>query len=358
MARQSAPDDEVDSSPLPVFQLALLALTLVAAFLCYLVARPFIPAVAWALALTIAALPVQRRLERKVRPSLAAAGSVLMVGLVIVAPAFFLGQRMVKEATRAYGWLSKQLESGEWLATLQQQPRLAGLVQWLQESADLGAVIQSAGGMAAENAPAFLMGSAWAVAQTVLTLFFVFFFLRDRTQLLEGVRSVMPLSDREVSGLFARVHDTVLATVWANVATSAVQGALGGLIFWLLGLPAPLVWGFAMFVFSLVPTLGSFVVWAPAAVYLALTGSLWKAAILTGWGLGPVGMIDNVLYPVLVRTRLQLHTLTAFVAVVGGVLAFGAPGLVLGPVAVAVAQTLAPIWRRRTRRARAVSAAA
>ena len=325
-------------------------------FLCYLVAQPFIPAIAWALALAVVAVPVQRRLERKVRPSLAAAASVLAVGVVIVAPVLFVGQYMVREATRAFGWLSEQLQSGEWLATLQQQPRLAGVVQWLQESADLEAVMQSAGGMAAEKAPAFLTGSAWAVAQTVLTLFFVFFFLRDRTQLLDGVRSVIPLSDREVTGLFTRVHDTILTTVWANVATSAVQGTLGGLIFWLLGLPAPLVWGFAMFVFSLVPTLGSFVVWAPAAAYLALTGSLGKAAILTAWGLGPVGMIDNLLYPLLIRTRLQLHTLTAFVAVVGGVLAFGASGLVLGPVGVAVAQTLAPIWRRRTRRARAMSA--
>jgi predicted PurR-regulated permease PerM len=137
-----------------------------------------------------------------------------------------------------------------------------------------------------------------------------------------------------------------------------VQGTLGGIVFWLLGLPAPLLWGFAMFLLSLVPTLGAFVVWVPATAYLALSGSLGKAAILAAWGLGVVATIDNLLYPFLVGTRLRLHTLTAFVAVVGGVFAFGASGLVIGPVVVAVALALAPLWRRRTRRRPPLAAAA
>jgi predicted PurR-regulated permease PerM len=83
-----------------------------------------------------------------------------------------------------------------------------------------------------------------------------------------------------------------------------------------------------------------------------------KALILVAWGLGPVGLIDNILYPYLVGTRLRLHTLTAFVAVVGGVVAFGAAGLVLGPVAVAIAQALVEIWRRRTRQRRSLASAA
>ena len=356
MAPPSASEEEVHLSRPPA--LALAVLTLAAAVLCYLILRPFVPALAWALALAVVGHPVQRWLERRVRPSLAAGLAVLALGIAIVAPVFFAGQYLVKEAARAYKLATEQLQSGEWATTLQQHERVSRVVQWIQEQADLGAVMQSIGGFAAQNAPGFLMGSAWAVAEIALTLFFVFFFLRDRAQLLDGVRSVIPLSERETDRLFVRVHDTILATVWANIATSALQGTLGGIIFWLLGLPAPLAWGAVMFVLSLVPTLGSFVVWAPAAAYLAISGSLGKAALLTGWGIGPVGMIDNVLYPVLVRTRLQMHTLTAFVAVVGGVLAFGAAGLVIGPVTVAVAQSLAPIWRRRTRRNRSLAAAA
>ena len=337
---------------------ALFVLSLGAGVVCFLVVQPFVPVVAWALALAIVAMPVQQRLERRARPSVAAAISVLGVAVVVIGPVFFAGQRLVVQAGRAFERVNEYLQSGEWTSLLESHPRLAGMAAWLQDSADLGGLLENVGGFAAQYTPAFVTGSAWAIAQLALTMFFLFFFLRDRGYLLDGVRSVIPLTAGEVTALFGRVRDTVMVTVWANVATSVLQGTLGGLIFWLLGLPAPVVWGFVMFVLSLVPTLGSFVVWAPAALYLALTGSVVKALILVAWGLGPVGLIDNVLYPYLVGTRLRLHTLTAFVAVVGGVIAFGAAGLVLGPAAVAIAQALVEIWRRRTRQRRSLASAA
>jgi predicted PurR-regulated permease PerM len=358
MAAPSAPAEELTIPRAPVIAVALLGLTLVVGVACSLILQPFVPVVAWALALAIVAMPVQRWLERRQRPSVAAVLSVLVVAVVVVGPVFFAGQRLVQEAARAFERVSEYLQSGDWMSLLQRHPRLAGVATWIQERADLGTLLQSVGAFAAQNTPAFVTGSAWAAAQLVLTLYFLFFFLRDRGYLLDGVRSVMPLTAGEVNVLFVRVRDTIMATVWANVATSVLQGALGGLVFWLLGLPAPAVWGFVMFVLSLVPTLGSFVVWAPAAAYLALTGNVGKALILVAWGIGPVGTIDNVLYPFLVGTRLQLHALTAFVAVVGGVLAFGASGLVLGPVTVAAAQTLVETWRHRTQHRRSLASAA
>jgi predicted PurR-regulated permease PerM len=338
----------------PAITVALFVLTLGVGVVCFLVVQPFVPVVAWALALAIVAMPIQQRLERRTPPSVAAAIAVLGAAVVVIGPVFFAGQRLVVQAGRAFESLSEYLQSGEWTALLENHPRLG----WLQESADLGGLLENVGGFAAQYTPGFVTGSAWAIAQLALTMFFLFFFLRDRGHLLDGVRSVMPLTAGEANVLFGRVRDTVMVTVWANVATSVLQGTLGGLMFWLLGLPAPIVWGFVMFVLSLVPTLGSFVVWAPAALYLALTGSVVKALILVAWGLGPVGLIDNILYPYLVGTRLRLHTLTAFVAVVGGVVAFGAAGLVLGPVAVAIAQALVEIWRRRTRQRRSLASAA
>ena len=136
--------------------------------------------------------------------------------------------------------------------------------------------------------------------------------------------------------MIRRVNDTIFATIYGTAAVAAVQGLLGGLMFWWLGLPAALLWGVVMAVLSMVPLLGAFVVWVPAAIFLLIQGSWVKALILTGWGAGVVGTIDNLLRPVLVGRRLNLHTVLAFISVVGGLLVFGSSGLVLGPVS----------WRR------------
>ena len=119
-------------------------------------------------------------------------------------------------------------------------------------------------------------------------------------------------------------------------------------MFWVLGLPAPLLWGAVMALLAIVPVLGAFAVWVPAALFLALAGSWGKAIVLTIWGAGVVSLIDNLLYPILVGRRLRLHTLPVFIAIVGGILLLGSAGLILGPPTLAVTVALVDIWRRRT----------
>jgi len=118
-------------------------------------------------------------------------------------------------------------------------------------------------------------------------------------------------------------------------------------MFWWLDLPAPLFWGVLMGLLAIVPFLGALVIWAPAAIFLAPNGDVQSAIILTLWGTLVVGLVDNVLYPALVGQRLMLHTVTSFIAVVGGLLLFGTSGIVLGPIIVVGAQTLLEIWRSR-----------
>jgi predicted PurR-regulated permease PerM len=137
--------------------------------------------------------------------------------------------------------------------------------------------------------------------------------------------------------------------VFGTVIVAIVQGTLGGLMFWFLGLPGALLWGVVMALLALVPVLGAFVVWIPAAVFLAVEGSWGKALLLTGWGTIVVGMIDNLLYPLLVGNKLRLHTVPVFFAIVGGLALFGASGVILGPVLLAVALGLIDVWKSRTR---------
>jgi predicted PurR-regulated permease PerM len=136
--------------------------------------------------------------------------------------------------------------------------------------------------------------------------------------------------------------------VFGTVTVAMVQGALGAIIFALLGIPGALLWGVIMGLLSIIPYLGAFVIWGPVAAYLALSGDWTKAIILTAYGMLAIGLIDNLLYPLLVGKRMRLHTLAAFFAILGGVAVFGMSGVVIGPVVVAVGLALVDIWRQRT----------
>ncbi|HXJ41942.1 MAG TPA: AI-2E family transporter, partial [Bryobacteraceae bacterium] len=176
----------------------------------------------------------------------------------------------------------------------------------------------------------------------------LFYFFRDRAQLLRILAQLIPLSSAESSDLYRRVSETIRATLYGNLAVKLVQGLLGGLMFWILGLPAPILFGVAMGFAALVPLVGTSVIWGSAAIYLLLHGSWIKALILAIWGGLIVSLVDNLLYPILVAGELRIHTLGVFLSVFGGLIAFGLAGIVLGPVILATTVALVNIWRRRT----------
>jgi predicted PurR-regulated permease PerM len=182
---------------------------------------------------------------------------------------------------------------------------------------------------------------------------FLFYFLRDRRLALASALDLLPLSGAELTQVTSRVVDTIHATFYGTLVCAAVQGALGGVMFLWLGLPAPLFWGVIMALLAIVPVFGAFVIWIPAAAFLALDGHWVQALILTAWGSIVIAGIDNVLYPILVGNRLRLHTVAAFVAVVGGLVVFGTSGVVIGPLVVTVTLALLEIWRARTQARRA-----
>jgi predicted PurR-regulated permease PerM len=329
--------------------LLLMAATAVGMYICYRLTLPFLAAFAWALALAVLFSPFHRKLESKTKhPNLAAAVTVLIVGLVVVAPAAFVGQQLVQEAASGAELIKTKAESGEWRRALEAQPRLAPLAHWIEREIDLPGATRTLANWLTVAAGSIVKGSVVQVIGLLLTFYLLFFFLRDRRAALQLLRSLSPLSEAEMDRLFGRVGDTIYATVYGTLAVSAAQGLLGGLMFWWLGLPAPLLWGVVMALLAVVPVLGAFVVWIPAALFLAMEGSPGKALILTIWGGAVVGTIDNLLRPILVGRRLKLHTILAFISVVGGLILFGAPGIILGPVALTLTTELLGIWRSRT----------
>jgi predicted PurR-regulated permease PerM len=328
--------------------LVLIGATAVGIYLCYRLAQPFLPALAWALGLAVLFTPLHQWLERKLKhPSLAAALSVLMVGLIVAVPATFVGQRLIREVAKGADLIKAKVESGEWRRAIGEQPRLAPLADWLERTVDLQGTVKALATWLTKTAGSIVKGSVVQVIGFCLTFYLLFYFLRDRRAALQSLRLLSPLTPAEMNRLFSRVTDTIYATVYGTLAVSAVQGLLGGLMFWWLGLSAPLLWSVVMALLAIVPVLGAFVVWIPAAIFLALEGSWGKALILTVWGGVVVGGIDNVLRPILVGNRLKLHTILAFISVVGGLMLFGSAGLILGPVALTITIVLLETWRDR-----------
>jgi predicted PurR-regulated permease PerM len=329
--------------------LELMAATALGIYLCYRMVLPFVPALTWALALAVLFMPVHRWLASTVkRPNLAASVSVVVIGLIVVVPTTFVGQRLVSEAARGANTITAKIESGEWQRVLDNHPRVAPIAQRIERQIDLPGAISTIAAWLTDAAASFVTGSVIQAIGVLLTFYLLFYFLRDQRAVLLLLRSLSPLSAAEMDRLFSRVGDTVYATVYGTLAVAAVQGTLGGLMFWWLGLPAPLLWGLVMGVLAVVPVLGAFVVWIPAALFLVLAGNWGKALILALWGGVVVGGIDNVMYPVLVGNRLELHTIPAFMAIVGGLMLFGPSGLILGPVALTVTVLLLEIWQSRT----------
>jgi predicted PurR-regulated permease PerM len=327
----------------------LLAITAGGLIVCGLLVLPFLPAVTWAVALAILFAPAHQMVERNLKSAnIAALMSVLWIGLLIVLPITFLARRLVAEVPKGVEAIKATAASEEWRRMLDNYPFLATLADW-SEQWDLPGAIGSLASWVASASGSLVRGGILQLIILLLTFYFLFYFLRDRKMILDWLREISPLSRAEMDQLFARINDTVRATLYGTVVVASIQGTLGGLIFWWLGLPMPLLWGIAMGLFSIVPILGAFVVWIPAAIFLAIAGHWGNALILTAWGAVAIGGIDNLLYPLLVGNRLKLHTVPAFLSIVGGLILFGAAGLILGPLTIALTVFLLELWRVHVR---------
>ncbi len=328
--------------------IALALLTAVGIYLCYRLARPCIPSLVWAGALALVFTPLQRWLEARVkRPNLAAAFSLVIIGLLVVAPATWFAQTLAEQVTLVPENIQKQIAAGKWHIHGDQHPQLAhflALVERLVSSPENASMATT---WLKTTLSRLVKESAIAAVQVSLTLYFLFYFLRDRFRVLKAIRSSLPLSENETNTLFCRVNDTIHATLYGMLALSALQGVLGGLMFWCVGVPSPWFWALVAALFAFVPVLDTFVLWLPAAVYLGLEGRWGEALGVTALGSLLVRAIETFLYPVLVKDRLRVPTVSIFVALVGGLLLFGWSGLVLGPVILTVTSALLEICAKR-----------
>ena len=327
---------------------ALAVASILGIVLCFFIAKPFLGAITWALTLAILFSALHARIEKMVRhPNIAALVSVAIVSVVIVVPAVFVVGRLMTEAASGIATLQARVTDGDLQRLLDRYPFLAPLGERINRQFDLPSMMASVATWLSNIGATFVRGSILQVAEVFITFYLLFYFLRDRQPAKTMIKAWLPLTPAETDHLFSRVVDTVHATVYGTLAVAAIQGTLGGLMFWILGLPTPLLWGLVMGLLSIVPVLGAFVVWIPATILLLLDGSWVRALILAAWGGIVVGGIDNVLRPTFVGNRLRLHTIPTFISIVGGIVLFGAPGFILGPLAATMTMLLVEFWTRQ-----------
>jgi predicted PurR-regulated permease PerM len=333
---------------------ALVAGLLIALYVCWRMIDPFFDVLLWAAVLAVVFYPMHRRLRDRIRKATpAAALSTVLVVLLILLPVTFISVAVVHELSGVAQ--SFQTPGQGWNVTVPAPVTRA--IGWIGKYVDIDVDKESArkfiadrmqtwGSALAASTLVVVGGAVGAITQMALVVFTLFYFFRDGERLRDAVYQMVPLQRVQWQDIITRTKDVIGATVYGVLAISAIQGTLGTLIFWVLGLPSPLLWGVVMFFLSMIPMAGAFLVWAPAALYLALTGSLLQAGILVVWGVVVIGGIDNILSPRLVGRRASLHELLIFFGVLGGLQVFGVLGLVLGPVVVAMTLALIEMVRQ------------
>ena len=332
-----------------ISNVALTLSLVLAAVLCYLLAVPFLPAIVWSVTLAVLFSPLDAKIQKKIRsPGLSAAATVTIMTIIVVVPVIVVGGTLLNEAVRSATVINSLIDAKSWARAMDAHPRLAPALQWINERLDIPDLVRALASWLAGWSGSVVSAGFSGVVSLLLTFYFLFYLLRDRAEAIAVIKKNLPLSESEFASIASRFVDTIFATVLGTAAVAALQGGLGGAMFWWLELPAPVFWGVLMGLLAVIPFLGAFVIWAPTAAFLALTGDYKAAIILAVWGTIVVGLVDNVLYPMLVGNKLKIHTVPSFIAVVGGLMLLGAPGVVLGPLIVAVFLTLIEIWRQRT----------
>lgn len=329
--------------------LALVLALLVALYLCWLMLQPFVDVLLWAVVLVAVFMPIHRRLLLRFQsPSWAATLSTLLVVVTILAPASLVTIAIVGELSD----MARSIGSGDsqWASLQLIIQRIQPWVPWVDlhqiESRDfLLEHLQTWSGTLANRTLGMVGGVMSTVVQTFLVIFTMFYVFRDGDAIRRAFYDVLPLERVQARAVVARTMEVIGASVYGVLVIAAIQGLLGGFIFWALGLQSPLLWGVVMFFLCMIPMAGAFLVWAPAALLLIVSGAWARGLFLVAWGVLVVGSIDNFLSPRLVGQRARLHELLIFFSVLGGLQVFGVLGIVLGPVTIALTLAIIEVVR-------------
>src|SRR5665647_566008 len=325
------------------FLLLIIAVSLAFAW----ILLPFFGAVLWGTVIATLFVPLHRRLLASTgqRQNLAAALTVVIIIAIVILPMTLIAASLTQEALSVYG----KVQSGEmdpvrffkqvhdaspaWASTLLDRFGLESLGA-VQEK--LSAGLMAGSQYIATQALSIGQGTFDFIANLFVMLYLLFFLLRDEEALSRRVKDAIPLRAEQKRDFLLKFTIVIRATVKGDMLVALLQGTLGGLIFWFLGIGAPLLWGVVMAFFSLLPAIGAGLIWIPVAVYLLATGAIWQGVVLIAFGALIIGLVDNFLRPILVGKDTKMPDYVVLISTLGGLATFGLNGFVIGPVIAAM----------------------
>jgi predicted PurR-regulated permease PerM len=332
----------------------ILALAAVSVAFTYLM-LPFLAVILWACIIALIFYPLHAKILSRVseRENLAALITLLLCIVIAITPALFLFSSFIKQGTAVY----QQLESGQikpslWLEQIRTAfPQIDQLLQII--GLDISTLKQKLGALSVE-AGKVMAGNALSIGQNTLAwlaslglmLYLTFFMLRDGAKLIPVLIRALPLGDERERLLMQKFAEVTRATIKGSLVVAMVQGALGGFIFWALDIPGPVLWGVVMTVLSLIPIVGASLIWLPVGLYLLATGATTDGIILIAFGAIVIGLVDNILRPILVGRDTKMPDYLILLSTLGGFSVFGMTGFVLGPLIAALFLTFWEIFTR------------
>jgi len=313
---------------------------------------PFYGAVFWAAILALMFAPLRRRLLRHMpqRPNLATFATLAICLVIVIIPVALITVSLVQEVANVV----QRMQSGELNFGRYAQQVLGSLPQWLTDLlarfgiSDLGGLQQkltanlTAGGQAiAAKALNIGQNTFDFIVNFFVMLYLLYFLLRDGTTLSLRIKEAIPLDADHKQQLLEKFTTVIRAVVKGNIVVAIVQGALGGMALWFLGIHGAMLWAVLMAFLSLLPAVGASLVWGPVAIYFLATGAVAKGVGLVVWGVVVIGLVDNALRPLLVGKDTKMPDYVVLISTLGGMALFGLNGFVIGPV---IAAMFIAVW--------------
>jgi predicted PurR-regulated permease PerM len=280
----------------------------------------------------------------------------ILVLIVIVLPFSLLMASLASEVIDLYHQVEEMSKTGQlqaYFERLKEAPVLNGILTALGQRIDFSQVdplplllknLNQISAFIFNQTTVLLKGFSTFIAGFFFTLLALYYFFKDGTQLFGRLKEVIPLPSKERDLLIQRFKDMIYATIYGGILIAIIQGVLGGLSFWVLGLPSPVFWGTAMALLSFIPIGGTALIWAPAGIILLIGGAVLKGFILLALGVFVISMVDYLLRPFFISAKTKIHPLLLFFAVLGGIQAFGLIGLVAGPLIATLFLTMVEIY--------------
>lgn len=316
-------------------------------YLFYRLMIPFFTPIAWAGILVIVFYPLYSWLHKKVRSrGLASLISCALIFIIIIGPSIYILASLVSEAATAVQKVNAAYQSGELKSLLSPNIPFADLIKKKLEDypqlADIDVesiikdVVSTVTKAIGTQATVVIANITKTLFYFLLMLFAMFFFFRDGDSIIAFMKRVTPLEKEKVGLMYSHLREVIEGMMYGGVVIALIQGLLGGILFFIVGISSPVLWGSVMAFLAFIPILGPFLVYIPAGVILALSGSPIKGILLIAIGTVVISQIDNFLRPMLFHGKTQTHTLMLFFSIMGGIALFGLLGVVLGPFIAAV----------------------